>query len=308
MVITYSTSEAPSKSRFEYWRDAVCSHCTTADSNTNQKHIFYGSMEVRAFGIIDIITLNSLEHHWNRTDHHLKTTPDDVLYLTFTEEAKGSVEQGDRRATMEPGQLMFYDSEQAFRLTFGGPATHLVRIPWASLRTRIPGIRDMTAQVLDNQRPGIGPLKSLLRDAITHPVSESPLLASYYSSLLLDLLTLSMESQELSQLHSDRDLYGRIMNYIRINISDQDLGLEKIAKAHCVSTRSVTRAFARFQTSPMKVVWQERLVASRRALEQRRVRNVSEAALEFGFTDFSHFSKAFRRAFGITPKAVLSHR
>lgn len=82
----------------------------------------------------------------------------------------------------------------------------------------------------------------------------------------------------------------------------------EIARAHRVSTRSVTRAFARFQLSPMKVVWQERLIASRIALEQRRVRSVSEVAMEFGFADFSHFSKAFRREFGITPRMVFKQR
>ncbi|HFP9258394.1 TPA: helix-turn-helix domain-containing protein, partial [Klebsiella michiganensis] len=57
--------------------------------------------------------------------------------------------------------------------------------------------------------------------------------------------------------------------------------------------------------TPMAVIWQERLRASREALERGRVSSVSQAALDFGFSDFSHFSHAFRKAFGISPRSLL---
>jgi AraC-like DNA-binding protein len=53
------------------------------------------------------------------------------------------------------------------------------------------------------------------------------------------------------------------------------------------------------------VIWQERLQASREAIERGRVSSVSQAALDFGFSDFSHFSHAFRKAFGISPRSLL---
>lgn len=55
----------------------------------------------------------------------------------------------------------------------------------------------------------------------------------------------------------------------------------------------------------MATIWQERLQSSRLAIEQGRVRSVSQAALDSGFSDFSHFSHAFRKAFGIAPSALL---
>ena len=67
----------------------------------------------------------------------------------------------------------------------------------------------------------------------------------------------------------------------------------------------VLRHFARHKKTPMAVIWQERLRASREALERGRVSSVSQAALDFGFSDFSHFSHAFRKAFGISPRSLL---
>ncbi|HBM3200928.1 TPA: helix-turn-helix transcriptional regulator, partial [Klebsiella michiganensis] len=101
------------------------------------------------------------------------------------------------------------------------------------------------------------------------------------------------------------DLYARMMIYIRRQLVDPDLNIESLARAHHVSIRTVTRAFARHKKTPMAVIWQERLRASREALERGRVSSVSQAALDFGFSDFSHFSHAFRKAFGISPRSLL---
>jgi AraC-like DNA-binding protein len=37
-------------------------------------------------------------------------------------------------------------------------------------------------------------------------------------------------------------------------------------------------------------------------------RNVTEAALDHGFSDVSHFCQAFRKAFGCTPSSLLRDR
>ena len=126
-----------------------------------------------------------------------------------------------------------------------------------------------------------------------------------FSQTMLDLLVLSLELQDLDNVSAERDLYARMMIYIRRQLVDPDLNIESLARAHHVSIRTVTRAFARHKKTPMAVIWQERLRASREALERGRVSSVSQAALDFGFSDFSHFSHAFRKAFGISPRSLL---
>ncbi|WP_146144272.1 helix-turn-helix domain-containing protein [Paraburkholderia sp. BL25I1N1] len=36
-----------------------------------------------------------------------------------------------------------------------------------------------------------------------------------------------------------------------------------------------------------------------------RAKQVSEAAINFGFSDFSHFTRAFKKAFGVVPHSLL---
>ncbi len=162
--------------------------------------------------------------------------------------------------------------------------------------------------VLDERRPGVVPLREMLRQAASTPASlQDENISNRYSSALLDLLVISLELQDLKTSHAELDLYGRIMKYIQLHLTEPDLSIEVIAQAHNVSTRTVTRAFARYQKTPVAEIWKERLNASREAIERGQVRSVSQAALDFGFSDFSHFSHAFRKAFGVAPNTLL-HR
>ncbi|MFO0095524.1 MAG: helix-turn-helix transcriptional regulator, partial [Gemmatimonadaceae bacterium] len=66
------------------------------------------------------------------------------------------------------------------------------------------------------------------------------------------------------------------------------------------------RAFrASFGRSPVQQMLAWRLEAARRALLDAP--SVSTVAATFGFADHSHFTRLFRRQFGVTPGAVLGH-
>ncbi len=43
-------------------------------------------------------------------------------------------------------------------------------------------------------------------------------------------------------------------------------------------------------------------------LKEGHARNVTEAALRFGFSDLSHFSRAFRKVYGMSPLTLKKLR
>ncbi len=306
MSIDYNTAHVEPHRRFDYWKEVVCRHCIPAHSHPVEEITFDGQLQVRALGPVDLCTVGAPQHHWERTAKHVRSQPDDDLWLGLMESSSGFLEQNGRRAKLAPRDMVLYDADQTFTFEFGGAAAHLMRIPRGLLSRRLPGVENLTAMTLDSQKPGISPLREMMLQATTHPlVQEDPRIGQRFSETIVELLVLSLELQRAADTGSDRDLYARAMRHVRNHLDDSELSLDNLASALHVSPRTLIRAFARHQKTPMASIWQERLQASRTAIEQRRVRSVSQAALEFGFSDFSHFSHAFRKAFGVAPSALL---
>lgn len=307
--IRYSTEQVSAHRRFEYWNDVILRHCIPSDGKPLADGSFDGELTVREVGLVDVCTLTSTLHHWERKSRHLRTGPDDDLWLGYIQGGYGQLEQGGRKASLRANDLVLYDASQTFRFSIGGQKNHLIRIPRHLLTGKVPAGDTLTATVLDDTRPGVTPLREMICQAAQTPFLVShPEVAGRFSQTMLDLLVLSLELQDHHQVSSERDLYARMRNYISRNLTHPELSVENIALAHHVSVRTVTRTFARHQKTPAAVIWQERLQASREALEQGRVASVSDAALDYGFSDFTHFSHAFRKAFGVTPSSVMKQQ
>ncbi|WP_151987499.1 helix-turn-helix domain-containing protein [Acinetobacter oleivorans] len=301
--IHYSTQDISASERFEYWNDVVLRHCIPAQSKPEDEKNFNGELSVRQLGLIDICTVSSTMHFWERTEKHLRFGPNDDLWLGFMEDGCGQIAQGGRTTQYQNNSLMLYDAAQTFQFNLAGNKNHLIRIPRHLLINRVPNIEHLTAQVLDETRPGIIPLREMLRQSVDDKFDFTNMdFAERFAKSALELLVLSLEVQDIAKVNIERDLYSKAMSFILRNLQNPELNLEKIAQAHCVSTRTLSRAFARHQKTVMSVIWCERLIASRDALKSGRVASISEVALDYGFTDFSHFSHAFKKAFGVTPR------
>lgn len=309
MTIEYTTTEIAPGQRFEYWKEVVCRHCIAAHSDPLDTSDFDGSLRVRTLGAMDLCTVRAPVHHWERTAGQVRSEPDDDLWLGFMDRSAGALEQGGRHASLGARDIVLYDADQPFRFDFGGQAAHLMRIPRRLLAQRVRGVERLTAVVLDERRPGLVPLREMLLQAVVHPsVQADAAMAARFGETLLELLVLSLELQDAPGRAAERDLYAVAMRHIRAHLADPDLSPEGVAQAIHVSPRTLVRAFARHQKTPMATIWHERLLSSRLAIEQGRARSVSQAALDNGFTDFSHFSHAFRKAFGTAPSALLPRR
>jgi hypothetical protein len=223
----YSTLAVAAPRRFDYWKEVVCRHCLAADSKPLSQSSFDGSLAVNTVGDLDICSLSAPLHYWERSEQHLRSGPSEDLWLGFSRNGHGQIEQGGRKANLAAGNLFLYDATQAFRFSFGGTENHLVRIPRALLVERLPRIADYTAMVLDERRPGVIPLREMLRQAASAPASlQDEAISNRYSSALLDLLVISLELQDLKISHDELDLYGRIMKYIQRHLTEPDLSIE----------------------------------------------------------------------------------
>lgn len=114
------------------------------------------------------------------------------------------------------------------------------------------------------------------------------------------------------------DLFGRVQSVSRARrrpppliesavryITDRDgyrLTAQQIAKALNVAPRTLSRHFeVHFGVSPGEFVARVRMSSAATSLRETR-RPIGEISRELGFFDQAHFSRSFRRSFGMSPR------
>lgn len=98
----------------------------------------------------------------------------------------------------------------------------------------------------------------------------------------------------------------RTIEYIRTHL-ESELSLASMARVACLSPYHFSRAFkSSTGLSPHQYVLRARVEAAKRLLVARDM-SLSEIAFRVGFFDQSHLSRHFKRHYGATPNAFLSH-
>jgi AraC-like DNA-binding protein len=98
-------------------------------------------------------------------------------------------------------------------------------------------------------------------------------------------------------------LFTRITTYIRLHLSEADLGPARIAAEHNISLRYLHTLFARQGLHVHEWVIRERLEGARRVLASSSAQEPTIAAVgrALGFSDPGHFARRFRAAYGLSP-------
>lgn len=103
-----------------------------------------------------------------------------------------------------------------------------------------------------------------------------------------------------------------IRRYVRTHLQEPKLGPTSIARAYSISVRGLHGLFEESDESVAALVRQERLARCMEDLQRPDGGSVTSIAFRWGFCDTAHFSRVFKRTFGVRPSEVrqtaLEHR
>lgn len=166
----------------------------------------------------------------------------------------------------------------------------------------IPGGAAMGAMLADH-------LRSLVRNIDALRGEEATLAAGATMALVRATLGAAMRagrSASPAKAHQAAPL-RRAFDYIDAHIDDPALDVDSIAQALGCSRAALFRLFSA-QGGVETYVRRRRLGGAARELaDQTRVLRVGEIAGRWGFASDAAFSRAFRQAFGISPRAARQH-
>lgn len=243
----------------------------------------------------------------------LQIAPDDAaprLSALIVSRGRARIRQRDSVTELDPGDLCLIRSGRDLELRIDDPfELTLVHVPEQEFAERFPLWRwalfkpihaagGAPAVFLD----ALGSLQRW-RDTLGHGNREG--LANALIDLMGAVVCFAVPDNTGCVL---RSLYQRerVKQFAQRNLQNPDLNVELIAQAVNLSPRQVHRLFAQESVSLMRWVWIQRLENCHRELRNATSakRTISDIAYAWGFNDQAHFSRAFRKHFGISPREV----
>jgi len=115
---------------------------------------------------------------------------------------------------------------------------------------------------------------------------------------------LYLEPQHLAVNSADEQFLQQLLQTIEMNMGAEHFGVKQLQEAlHVSSSQLHRKVSALTNQSPNALLRSMRLQRAKQLLEQE-AGNVSEIALEVGFSSMAHFSRAFKKEFGVSPSKV----
>lgn len=304
---TYTLATVEPTYRYQYWHDVVTRRCAVASHKALEpEQTFHASFKASTIDNIQLCEMSASPHSWQREKHHIKNHNSGEFLLAAINSGKAIFQQEGKEVVAQQGDLVLYDTAKPFQVHLEPESVFLLRIPRDKIINTAHAVEQCTIEAIAQKSPVSGLLINTINELSKINHSElSPLTQSQLVDSILGLLgaTLDVHCSSKSDFLRD-DLFINAKNFLSKYAHEPQLSLHEVAMALGISPRHLTRVFAKYGISPMKWLWDHRLDKAKRLLKENPTLSITEIALNTGFNDSSHFSRAFSKRFGMAPSKL----
>lgn len=315
MLSMDNTSGVNAEDGFDLWHLVTCRNFSLSECQTESTQGFRAQISSRVFGSLGLSAASSggiSSIRMTRGRAQIRKDPRDHFMLYLVLSGRVDVEQNDREASALTGDMFLYDQTMPFSMNFyNNNRSILVNIPRPLLESRLQGASRFTARRIAGDSE-LGALsRSVIRQIVDFGVSSRADTEERLVHATMDIISTTLDGELGAEARANLELHRllpQVQRYMLVHLHEPGLDIEAIARAQNVSPRTLSRIFATEGTTPMRWLWRQRLAASHRLLLDGSVNNVTEAAFSVGFSDVSHFGRAFKREFGRLPQTLRRAR
>lgn len=213
-----------------------------------------------------------------------------------------SIHQHGRECTLMPGEFAFFDLSRPCEIQRSGD--------WETLAIQFPS---SSFQPLAFQGALVVPMQAqsqtdgLLYNAACGFWEAAQMLDHRSHGLVFDTL------RSLASMTSAFNTTSEVKSNVRVDrakvfieqmLDDENLSAGVVAEAQGISRRHLDNCFTQIGPSIDAYIWERRLARAAEMLSQSCLadQTLLQISLDLGFKGPSHFSKAFRNRFGVSPR------
>jgi len=305
-----STEGIPRHCRINYWQDVVSDKLVGVDCTASESQGLEVMLSYTQLGHVGVAEVIGNRHVVERNQRRIRMHQKDSLFVCVQLAGSSHILQAEECLVVEAGDVFYYATSSPY--VHGSTTemhTLIVDIPIdgnfpASLRNRLgrPG------KLGRDSRFGCLALTGLMEVATQLRKDASADSRSFAGAQLLGLSGALFNVPDGSRSAPRSHLYVllRAKAFIEENLENPMLDTSMVANAIGLSARQLNRIFELDGTSVSRFVWNRRLECAHGSLVDMSMRHVqvAEIAFRWGFSSSAHFTRAFRKRYGLPPGAL----
>jgi AraC-like DNA-binding protein len=320
VTTVYRCQDVAAADRLDYWREGVGRTAAPLDVTSAYAADYRAELRRLELGPVGAWSASFQPTRFLRSARMVRQSDPELLHLRLVLGGGLTLEHGGRSDTFGPGDVYLADSSlpgdlRSYDDGVGGLVRAMgVEVPKVLLPA--PPHRELLGRRLA-ARQGVGALLTdfltgLDRQADTLGPADAPRLGTVLVDLLSAWIIQVTETEgDLPPETRTRALTERIRAFARQNLHDPELTPPVIAAAHHISVSYLHRVFREHERGETVAAWirRQRLEGARRDLADPALAAtpIHAVAARWGLPRASDFTRAFRRAYGMSPSEHRQH-
>jgi len=305
-VHSLSTSGLTPKGQIECWTNALTELCGQFDVDPLDASSLEGRVNYTTISRLKLCQIEVSQHRIAHPISQAGPGEHPFVKILFQTYGVSHFEQNGSHFDLMPGDCLVYDVSCPHTIVSPSLTRHeVVIVPTELLQER--GFHQAKIPACKvSARTGTGRIAhDFMHVTFGEAPKLSPQTAHGVADTLIDLLLLPLrEAGATFDRAGPGALYERAQAFIHDHLRDPDLSIDQISMALGCTKRYLHMVFSDRGITVSEYIWRARLLNCRQELEIPGNKTITDVAFSWGFSSSSHFSRIFRKYFGIVPSSI----